>query len=269
MEHRYAGPKSINILGLNRGTLDLTRNGWGHRVGLKGEGKKVFSEEGSTSVKWKPLGAVPRALSWYRTRFGTPEGTGPVAIRMSGMAKGMVWVNGNNIGRYWMSYLSPLGKPTQSEYHIPRSFLNPQDNLLVIFEEEARVPAQVEILNVNRDTICSVVGERDPANVNSWVSRRGNFHPVVKSVGAAASIACATGKRIVAVEFASFGNPSGYCGDFAMGSCNAAASKQIVERECLGQEACTLALDRAVFNNNGVDACPDLVKQLAVQVRCA
>ncbi|KHN33673.1 Beta-galactosidase 13 [Glycine soja] len=269
MEHRYAGPKSINILGLNRGTLDLTRNGWGHRVGLKGEGKKVFSEEGSTSVKWKPLGAVPRALSWYRTRFGTPEGTGPVAIRMSGMAKGMVWVNGNNIGRYWMSYLSPLGKPTQSEYHIPRSFLNPQDNLLVIFEEEARVPAQVEILNVNRDTICSVVGERDPANVNSWVSRRGNFHPVVKSVGAAASMACATGKRIVAVEFASFGNPSGYCGDFAMGSCNAAASKQIVERECLGQEACTLALDRAVFNNNGVDACPDLVKQLAVQVRCA
>lgn len=32
MEHRYAGPKSISILGLNKGKLELTKNGWGHRV---------------------------------------------------------------------------------------------------------------------------------------------------------------------------------------------------------------------------------------------
>lgn len=32
MEHRYAGPKSISILGLNTGTIDLTKNGWGHQV---------------------------------------------------------------------------------------------------------------------------------------------------------------------------------------------------------------------------------------------
>jgi len=32
MEHRYAGPKSILILGLNSGKIDLSANGWGTKV---------------------------------------------------------------------------------------------------------------------------------------------------------------------------------------------------------------------------------------------
>ncbi|XP_047162343.1 beta-galactosidase 13-like [Vigna umbellata] len=270
MEHRYAGPKSISIIALNTGTRDITTNMWGHRVGLRGEGMKVFSDEGSLKAKWKPLSPVPRPLSWYRTRFVTPEGTGPVAIRMTGMGKGMMWINGKNIGRHWMNFLSPLGKPTQSEFHIPRSFLNPQDNLLVIFEEEPLAPVQVEILNVNRDTICSFIAENDPPNVNSWVSRRGNFHPIVPYIGPQASLMCAPGKKIMTVEFASFGNPSGYCGEYILGTCNAVATKQIVEQECLGKETCSVALNRAIFNQNGVDPCPEiLVKTLAIQVRCS
>jgi len=50
-----------------------------------------------------------------QTRFATPEGTGPVAVRMTGMGKGLIWVNGQSIGRHWMTFLSPLGTPTQSE----------------------------------------------------------------------------------------------------------------------------------------------------------
>lgn len=50
-----------------------------------------------------------------QTKFEAPEGTDPVAIRMKGMSKGMVWVNGNSIGRYWMSFLSPFAQPSQAE----------------------------------------------------------------------------------------------------------------------------------------------------------
>jgi len=32
MEHMYAGPKSILILGLNSGKIDLSANGWGIKV---------------------------------------------------------------------------------------------------------------------------------------------------------------------------------------------------------------------------------------------
>lgn len=35
MEHRYAGPKSILILGLNTGILDLTTNNWGLSPGTR------------------------------------------------------------------------------------------------------------------------------------------------------------------------------------------------------------------------------------------
>ena len=38
------------------------------QVGLKGEGMKVFSEEGSLKAKWMPLAPVPRPLTWYRVR---------------------------------------------------------------------------------------------------------------------------------------------------------------------------------------------------------
>jgi hypothetical protein len=50
-----------------------------------------------------------------QTRFDAPEGKSPVVVRMTGMKKGMIWINGKSIGRYWMNYVSPLGEPTQSE----------------------------------------------------------------------------------------------------------------------------------------------------------
>ncbi|KAI5402303.1 beta-galactosidase 13 [Lathyrus oleraceus] len=268
MEHRYAGPKSISVVGLTR-AIDLTKNGWGHQVGLKGEGLQIFTEVGSKNVKWVPVTGSARAVSWFKTRFVTPEGNGPVVIRMTGMGKGMIWVNGKSIGRHWMTFLSPLGKPTQSEYHIPRSYLNSKDNLLVILEEEKASPEKIEIMNVDRDTICSNIRENDPANVNSWVSRHGQFRALVKNPGPQASLKCATGKKIVAIEFASFGNPSGYCGMFSLGNCNAASAKSVVEKECLGKEACLVAVNRANFNMKGGDACPNLVKNLAIQAKCS
>merc|ERR1712115_175537 len=88
-------------------------------------------------------------------------------------------VNGKNIGRHWMSFLSPLGQPTQSEYHIPRSYLKPMDNLIVILEEERANPEMIEIVTVNRDTICSYMTEYHPPHVRSWERKKNKFRPVV------------------------------------------------------------------------------------------
>ncbi|CAL0326899.1 unnamed protein product [Lupinus luteus] len=266
MEHRYAGPKSISILGLTTGTIELTTNGWGHKVGLKGEKLKIFSEEGSKAVKWRAVVGNAPALSWLKTRFSTPEGRDPVAIRMNGMGKGMIWVNGKSLGRHWMNFLSPLGKPTQSEYHIPRSYLNPKDNLLVVLEEESANPSQVEILTVDRDVICSFITENHPPNVNSFASKDMKFHSIMESVRPEATLKCSNFKKIVGVEFASYGNPSGFCGNFALGNCSVAAAKSVVEEQCLGKYSCTVALES--FSKNG-NVCPGLQKTLAIQVRCS
>lgn len=46
--------------------------------------------------------------------FDAPDGNDPIAIDLETMSKGMAWVNGKSIGRYWVSFLSPSGKPSQS-----------------------------------------------------------------------------------------------------------------------------------------------------------
>jgi len=41
-----------------------------------------------------------------QTTFRTPVGTDSVVLDLKGLGKGQAWVNGNNIGRYWVSYLA-------------------------------------------------------------------------------------------------------------------------------------------------------------------
>ncbi|XP_062002238.1 beta-galactosidase 13-like [Rosa rugosa] len=268
MEHRYAGPREIIVLGLNTGTLDLSQNGWGHHIGLNGEKVKLFTEEGSKQVQWSNTKGAAQALTWYKTYFDAPEGRDPVAIRMTGMGKGMIWVNGQSIGRHWMSFLSPLGQPTQSEYHIPRSFIKPKQNFLVVLEEEPMKPDDIEILTVNRDTICSFITEYHPPNVKSWERKNSHFRPVLDVVRTSTELKCPNYKKIVAVEFASFGDPTGVCGSYVLGNCNSPVSKEIVEQHCLGKSSCVVPIDDKLFFKKN-DACPDIKKTLAAQVKCA
>ncbi|KAI9165720.1 hypothetical protein LWI28_019382 [Acer negundo] len=114
LERRYAGVRSVAIQGLNLGTLDLTNNGWSHQVGLEGEKLRVYTLEGSHSVKWKKADSTRGAITWYKAYFDEPKGNDPLAIELATMSKGMVWINGKSIRRYWVSYHSSLGRPSQS-----------------------------------------------------------------------------------------------------------------------------------------------------------
>ncbi|KAK7264196.1 hypothetical protein RJT34_31801 [Clitoria ternatea] len=267
MEHRFAGPSEIKIIGLNSGTMDITRSGWGQQVALNSEKLGIFTEEGSKKVNWKEVKGTGPSLSWYKTRFATPEGKSPVAIRMDGMGKGLIWINGKCIGRHWMNFLDKFGNPTQPEYHIPRTYLNPKDNLLVVLEEDPASPEKISILRVDRDTICSHITEHHPPNVKLFASKQRKFQTVVENPVPQAILKCENRKTIQAVEFASFGDPEGYCGIFKMGKCDAPATKQIVEQYCLRKNSCSIPMDKQLFTK-GQDGCPGVMKSLAIQVRC-
>ncbi|XP_056164652.1 beta-galactosidase 13-like [Syzygium oleosum] len=268
MEHRFAGPRLVTILGLNTGTLDLTLNGWGHQVGLDGEKVRAYTQAGSHRVQWKKANGVGRALTWYKTYFHAPEGNGPIAIRLPGLGKGMIWVNGKSIGRFWNSYLTPLLQPSQSEYHIPRSFIKPSDNLLVVLDEEGGNPQSIEILTVDRDTICSFISENHPPNVKSWARKNSHIRPVANAAKPTANLKCSNHKKIIAIEFASFGDPYGSCGTFSLGKCTSSISKKVVEQYCLGKTSCQVPIDRSLFDKNN-DGCPDIMKTLAIQATCS
>ena len=77
---------------------------------LRGEEQHIYTEEGTQSVTWEPLTPALEAsatLAWFKARIDLPPAA-PNATQMSyalqldTMNKGVAYVNGFNLGRYWM-----------------------------------------------------------------------------------------------------------------------------------------------------------------------
>uniref|UniRef100_A0A6N2MA49 Beta-galactosidase n=1 Tax=Salix viminalis TaxID=40686 RepID=A0A6N2MA49_SALVM len=233
---------------------DLSSQKWSYKTGLEGLNQKLYS---SPSLKWQQDSfPVNRTLTWYKSSFKAPLGTDPVVVDLLGMGKGLAWVNGNSIGRYWPSFiaegdcklepcdyrgsydsnkcLSNCGRPSQRWYHVPRSFLNGNgDNTLVLFEEFG-------------------------GNPSSHASTRRRTRKI--------ELSC-QGRQISAVKFASFGNPQGSCGSFVKGYCEGSKdASSVVEKACVGQESCTIDVSEDTF---GSTTCgDDVIKTLAVEAIC-
>uniref|UniRef100_K3ZQT2 Beta-galactosidase n=1 Tax=Setaria italica TaxID=4555 RepID=K3ZQT2_SETIT len=226
------GIQECLIQGLNTGTLDLQVNGWGH--------KRYFDE---------------------------PDGDDPVVLDMSSMSKGMIYVNGEGIGRYWVSYRTLDGTPSQALYHIPRPFLKSKDNLLVVFEEEMGKPDGILVQTVTRDDICVLLSEHNPAQIKTWDTDGDKIKLIAEDHSTRGTLSCPPKKTIQEVVFASFGNPEGMCGNFTVGTCHTPNAKQVVEKECLGKPSCVLPVEHTLY---GADInCPSTTATLGVQVRCS
>lgn len=81
------------------------------------------------------------------------------------------------------------------------------------------------------------------------------------------------GDLISAVDFASYGTPSGTCnsmsgtGSFAVQqTCNAAGTRDAVENQCLGHSTCMFTVDAELFGS--LQACGDDRRWLSAQVGC-
>ena len=85
----------------------------------------------------------------------------------------------------------------------------------------------------------------------------------LKSMSLSCNDAEATISKIL---FASYGTVQGYeCGDFKVGTCNAANSSDIVEKACLGKHSCTVEATTPIFG----DPCVDVVKHLVIEAKCS
>ncbi|KAI3813578.1 hypothetical protein L1987_18305 [Smallanthus sonchifolius] len=158
----------VALYGLDQGKRDLSWVNWTYQVGLKGEAMNLVSSNTNSYIKWTQDSLITQKqqpLTWHKAYFNEPDGDEPLALDMSSMGKGEAWINGQSIGRYWSTYANgdcqgchyagtyrPLtcqlgcGQPTQRWYHIPRSWLKPTDNLLVLFEELGGDPTKVSLV---------------------------------------------------------------------------------------------------------------------------
>ncbi|KAG6388654.1 hypothetical protein SASPL_150086 [Salvia splendens] len=252
MEKRASGLRNVSI-----GDKDLTFSSWGYQVGLVGEKLQLYTEEGSSKAEWSKFNRYSQQLKWYKARFDAPEGTDPVALNLGTMGKGAAWINGESIGRYWISFHQPNGLPSQIWYNIPRSFLKPSDNLLVLFEEEAGDPLGVSVDTVSITKVCGHVSGSNPPPVASYLRQRGR-RPKVQ-------LRCPPSKNISNILFASFGSPSGDCSSYAPGRCHSTSSSAVVERACLGRRKCSVPWSYRSF---GGDPCPGVSTHLLIEAEC-
>ncbi|KAK2987762.1 hypothetical protein RJ640_016357 [Escallonia rubra] len=284
-EKRGAGVTGpVQLKGLKNGSsVDLSSQQWTYQIGLQGEQSGLNA--GSSSV-WvsKPNLPKKQPLIWYKTNFDAPAGNNPVAIDFTGMGKGEAWVNGQSIGRYWPAYIAPnggctnscnyrgsyssdkclknCGKPSQELYHVPRSWLQPSGNILVLFEEAGGDPTQISFATREVQSLCSRVSESHPLPVDMWSSDE----KIGRKSGPTVSLECPSPNHVISsIKFASFGTPRGTCGSFSHGQCSSTRALSIVQKACIGSKSCSIGVSIGTFG----DPCVGVTKSLAVEASCA
>jgi hypothetical protein len=112
-------------------------------------------------------------------------------------------------------------------YHVPRSWLKQNHNLLVVFEELGGDPSKISLAKRSVSSVCADVSEYHP-NLKNWhidsYGKSENFHPPK------VHLHCNPGQAISSIKFASFGTPLGTCGSYEQGACHSSASYDILEQ---------------------------------------
>ncbi|KAA3489756.1 beta-galactosidase 8 [Gossypium australe] len=201
-----------------------------------------------------------------------------------GMGKGEAWINGQSIGRYWPAYIASnsgctdscdyrgpysankcrknCGKPSQQLYHVPRSWLKPSGNILVLFEEMGGDPTQLAFATRKMGSLCSHVSDSHPLPMDMWgldSKTRSASNPTL-------SLSCPFPNQVISsIKFASFGTPLGTCGSFSHGRCSSAKAHSIVQKVCVGSTSCSIDVSTKTLG----DPCKGVKKSLAVEVSCA
>ncbi|CAI9100770.1 OLC1v1037937C1 [Oldenlandia corymbosa var. corymbosa] len=262
-------PGPVEIVGRNGDETiikDLSAHTWSYKIGMNGLEKNFYSSENSPPTWQTQNLPMNRNMTWYKTTFKAPLGNDPVVVDMLGLGKGLAWVNGNSIGRYWPSYLavndgscsteacdyrgkysnskcvSGCGEPTQRWYHVPRSFLKDGANELVLFEEFGGNPSLVNFQTVVVGSVCGSVAENNTLELSCH------------------------GRPISAIKYAHFGNSQGNCGSFRKGTCGATTdSLSAIQNSCVGKESCSVIASGNVF---GATNCTDVPNKLVVEALC-
>ncbi|GJS21342.1 beta-galactosidase 8, partial [Tanacetum coccineum] len=264
----------VELEGLKSGSIiDLSSQRWTYQIGLRRESQGLETGGSALWVSGSPKG---QPLTWYKTNFEAPSGDGPLVIDFTGMTKGEAWVNGQGIGCYWPGYNAPTGgcskcsykgqyspskclkncgKPSQKLYHVPRTWLKPSGNVLVLFEEIGGDPKLISFRTQELESLCSHVSENHPLPIEAWSQDKNSKSESEPRV----SLECPHPNQVISsIKFASFGTPQGKCGSFSHGECRSTNSQSY-------KRSCSIGVTTSTFG----DPCTNQVKSLGVEASCA
>ncbi|KAK4352881.1 hypothetical protein RND71_028399 [Anisodus tanguticus] len=238
----------VTLSGLNEGTRDLTIQRWSYKVGLKGESLSLHTLSGGSSVEWVEgsILAQKQPLTWYKATFDAHEGNNPLALGMGSMGKGQVWVNGEGVGRHWPGYIAKghYGECNYAGMYTDKKCQTNCGSLLKdVFEEWGGDPTGISLVRRETARVCADIVDDQPTLKNWRMAGSGksdNMNPK-------AHLWCPNGQKISKIQFASYGVPQGTCGNFLEGTCHAHKSYDSFEKNCIGEQSCSVNVVPEVF----------------------
>lgn len=83
---------------------------------------------------------------WWKAFFNAPTERLAISLDLAGMTKGVVFLNGHNLGRYFSQTADAKRVPPQLPMPLPRPYLKEKGNELLIFDEHGGNPARIKVL---------------------------------------------------------------------------------------------------------------------------
>jgi hypothetical protein len=85
--------------------------------------------------------------AWFRTTFNVKSTTMPLFFEPRGMSKGQLYLNGYNVGRYFVATQSGKAVGPQKQYYLPEPWLRTdQANVLTLFDEHGQKPSNARLV---------------------------------------------------------------------------------------------------------------------------
>uniref|UniRef100_A0A4W4GY84 Beta-galactosidase n=1 Tax=Electrophorus electricus TaxID=8005 RepID=A0A4W4GY84_ELEEL len=109
------------------------------------------------SLKWKSTDEKPLYPAFFRGSMAVDGQPRDTFVKLPGWSKGVVFVNGQNLGRHWS--VGP-----QNTLYLPASWLKSGDNQVIVFEEHraggkmhfAENPQHCKTIDVSRQPFCTL-----------------------------------------------------------------------------------------------------------------
>ena len=162
----------VSALGLVKGDWNIEANMADERKGIWG---RVLLGGGELTGPWQMRAFDPAStadfaaaetgsgqLSWHRFAFPAPGTDRPVVLDLATMQKGLAWLNGRCLTRYWLVSIQESKdahlehdqlqtrsgeEPSQRYYHVPHDWLR-EENELILFDEFGGDPQGVRLCEV-------------------------------------------------------------------------------------------------------------------------
>ena len=85
--------------------------------------------------------------TWFATTFSVASTRCPLFLRPKGMTKGQIYLNGHNVGRYFVATADGTAVPPQDLYYLPEPWIRESgDNQLLLFDEHGAPPHQIDLI---------------------------------------------------------------------------------------------------------------------------